>query len=492
MDNKDKIPMNNFNEFQKAKVALDAVSPSFCMAKWNQVTIHLGAGLTHSCHHPAAHKIPIDEIRKLPSALHNTEFKKQQRKLMLEGQRPKECDYCWKVEDAQIKKNESNVFSDRYTKSAEKWAAPFVDTVKQLPWDANVNPTYLEVSFDTTCNFKCAYCSPSFSSTWRQEIEQHGPYQLQNQTLHSLEYMRQTDTMPMPITKPNPYIDAFWEWWPDAVKDLHVFRITGGEPLLSKQVFRVLDYLIENPQPQMEFNINSNLDVPQDLMNLFIQKMSVIQEKKAVKSFKLYTSNEAHGKQAEYIRFGLNYDRWLNNCNRVLGEIPDSQLTVMAAFNLLSIPSFKLFMDDIVALKFKYTEQPHRKNPVSLDVPYVRWPEFLAPWVVPFDDLPKIEDAVSHMYKNLQQMHWPPLCGKGFFDYEVNRFERLYYVIREQMIITHSNTDKINELRAQFAEYITEYDLRRGTDFTKTFPEYAEFYITCKKSTKRWINGGPY
>ena len=484
--------MDNFNEFQQTKDLLDKVSPSFCLAKWNQVSIHLGAGMTHSCHHPAAHKIPIEELTISPSALHNTDFKKHQRKMMLEGKRPKECNYCWRAEDAQIGANESAIFSDRITKSAEGWARPYIDDIKQRPWDADVNPTYLEVSFDTTCNFKCAYCSPSYSSSWRQEIEQHGPYQLPDMTLHSLDYLIQTDTMPMPITKYNPYIEAFWKWWPDAVKDLHVFRITGGEPLMSKQVFRVLDYLIENPQPQMEFNINSNLDVPVELMNKFIEKMQIIQEKKAVKTFKVYTSNEAHGKQAEYIRFGLNYDRWLNNCHRVLSEIPDSFLTVMAAYNILSIPSFKLMMDDIIQMKHKYTIQPTRKNPVSLDVPYVRWPEFLAPWVASADFLPYVEDSVTHMFKNIHQMNWPPLCGKGFFDYEVNRFERLFYVIRDEMISLGNNSTKINHLRSQFAEYIIEYDARRGTNFLETFPEFEEFFTQCKMCTTRWQTQGPY
>lgn len=484
--------MDNVSEFQKTEKMLDEVSPSFCLAKWNQVSMHLGAGLTHSCHHPSPHKIPLDEISRSPNALHNTEFKKQQRKLMLEGERPRECNYCWRTEDATTGSGESHVFSDRITKSAEKWAAPYINDIKNLPWQANVNPTYLEVSFDTVCNFKCTYCSPGFSSTWRQEIEQHGPYEMQDMTLHSLEYMEQIGTMPIPISKYNPYIDAFWKWFPGAAKDLQVFRITGGEPLLSKQVFRVLDYLIENPQPQMEFNINSNLGVPDELMNKFIEKMRVIQEKKAVGLFKVYTSNEAHGKQAEYIRFGLNYESWLNNCNRVLAEIPDSHLTVMAAYNMLSIPSFNLLMDDIIAMKHKYTKQPVRKNPVSLDVPYVRWPEFLAPWVISADYLPLVESSVTHMFKNIHQMNWPPLCGKGFFDYEINRFERLYYVIRDEMIRLGKDSPKINKLRGQFADYTMEYDRRRGTNFVATFPEFEEFFTQCKMCTVRWQTKGPY
>ena len=482
--------MDNLGRYRDTKTELDAVSPSMCVAKWNQVTVHLGTGFTHSCHHPAPHKIPLSEIVSNPSALHNTNFKKSQRNLMLNGERPKECDYCWRVEDAHIGETENGVFSDRITKSSEAWALPHIQTIKNTPWTANVNPKYMEVSFDATCNLKCAYCGPSFSTTWRQEIEEHGPYRLGDGALYDLGWLEKTGQLPVPITKPNPYIDAFWQWWPDAVKDLEIFRITGGEPLLSKQVFRVLDYLIENPQPQLEFNINSNLCVPKEIFNKFIEKMQIIKEKNAVKDFKVYTSNEAHGAQAEYIRYGLDYQQWLANCHRILAEIPDSKLTIMAAYNFLSLPSFKLMMDDVIDMKWKYTIQPHRKNPVGLDVPYIRWPEHLAAWVGDFNKhLPYVEDAVTHMFRNIHQMFWPPLCGKGFFDYEVNRFERLYYTIREEMIKVGNDKPRMQKLRGEFAEYIYQYDQRKGTNFVEVFPEFGDFYNECKEYSKRFNEG---
>lgn len=466
------------DEFKNTKDALDKVSPSFCLAKWNQVSLHLGAGLTHSCHHPSPHKIPLEELAVSPHALHNTKFKKEQRKMMLEGKRPKECDYCWRTEDA---KGDNTVYSDRITKSADNWARPHLERVASMPWDANVYPTYLEVSFDTLCNFKCMYCSPAFSTTWKQEIQEFGPYVLPNITLHSLDYLKQVGQFPIPVHEDNPYIDAFWEWWPNAVPHLSVFRITGGEPLMSKQVYRVLDYLIENPQPQLEFNINSNLGVPEELMERFLKKMKIIQERKCVKMFKLYTSNEGHGKKAEYIRHGLNYDYWLKNCHRVLAEIPDSHLTIMAAFNALGLTSFKQMMNDVIDMKLKYTVQPVRKHPVSLDVAYIRWPEFLSAWILPKDFLPILEDCVSHAYKNPHVLFWPPMCGNGFYDYEINRIERLFYVVRDEMNILEVDHDKRKLLRSQFYEYITEYDRRKGTNFVETFPEYESFYYECKK-----------
>ena len=470
--------MTAIDNFTKTKKQLDVISPTMCAAKWQQVTIHLGTGTNHSCHHPAVHSIPLDELSVNPSALHNTNYKKEQRKLMLEGERPSECDYCWRVEDTvKQDKNQSDMFSDRITKSAESWAQPHLGKISKMPWDANVNPTYMEVDFDTTCNFKCAYCSPSYSTTWMQEIKQHGPYVLPTGVFNSVEHLKKGTGLPILQSEENPYIDAFWRWWPDAVRDLHTFRITGGEPLLSKNTFKLLDYLIDNPQPQLEFSVNSNLGVPKELVDQFIEKMSIIQDKKAIKEFKMFTSNEAHGKRAEYIRYGLKYDYWYNNVDRILEEIPNSKVTLMCTYNLLSVTSFTEFLKDMFELKIKYGNSHNRQLPLSVDVPYLRHPAFLAPWVLTENFLPYIAESVTFMHRHAQVSGWMDLAAKGFYDYEIHRMERLYYTVLQSM--GREKPENVEQRKA-FGVFVTEYDKRRGTSFTETFPELEGFYNFCK------------
>ena len=57
--------------FKDVKDKLDNVGCGFCIAKWSQVTMHLHNGMTHSCHHPIPHKIPLSftKSRALPFAL---------------------------------------------------------------------------------------------------------------------------------------------------------------------------------------------------------------------------------------------------------------------------------------------------------------------------------------------------------------------------------------------------------------------------------------
>jgi hypothetical protein len=158
--------MSEHEKFQKVIPILNAVSPSFCLAKWYQLTLYLQNGFNHSCHHPSPHKIPLDELEQNHKALHNTNFKKEQMQKMLDGVRPAECDYCWTAED-------NGHVSDRSYKSATSWAYPHIGEVVKNK-TADVEPTYVEISFSNVCNFKCAYCSPDLSSQWYEEIDKHG------------------------------------------------------------------------------------------------------------------------------------------------------------------------------------------------------------------------------------------------------------------------------------------------------------------------------
>ena len=67
--------MSSVNFYSDVKNKLDNVGCGFCLAKWTQVTMHLGMGMTHSCHHPSPHKVSEKEVLRNPSALHNTAFK---------------------------------------------------------------------------------------------------------------------------------------------------------------------------------------------------------------------------------------------------------------------------------------------------------------------------------------------------------------------------------------------------------------------------------
>lgn len=455
---------------KKVKEELDTVSSSFCLAKWKQVTVHLQNGHTHSCHHPGTHVIPLSEIKHNPSALHNTMFKKAQRKLMLEGARPPECEYCWRIED-------SGGTSDRILKSADPvWGYPYFQEVVSQPWDANIDPSYFEVSFGNVCNFKCSYCSPNISSQWMEEIERHGPYPT-SMNFNNLEWLKQKQLTPIPNNQDNPYVDAFWKWFPEMYQSLKHFRITGGEPLLNKNTFKVLDYIIENPNSELEFSINTNLNIPIELFNKFIEKIRIILDEKKIKKFILYTSAEAHGTQAEYIRFGMNYDEWIENLHRVFTEVPGIHVSIMSTYNLLSLDSYTDFLNDVLMFKRKYGNRDY--NPLSIDIPYLRNPEHQVVFLMEPEYLDNIKEQITFIAMNLEYGGWHETAHRGFFGHDVDKLKRIYYLAKAY-ISDPANTEKIMRGRKDFVIFVDEHDKRRGTNFAETFPNLMPMYNKWK------------
>ena len=47
------------SDAEHAKAMLGTVSKTMCLAKWNQVSLHLPTGMTNSCYHPPLHKMFI-------------------------------------------------------------------------------------------------------------------------------------------------------------------------------------------------------------------------------------------------------------------------------------------------------------------------------------------------------------------------------------------------------------------------------------------------
>jgi organic radical activating enzyme len=453
---------------QEIKDKLDGVGCGFCLAKWTQVTMHLHNGMTHSCHHPSPHKIPLEEIKRNPTALHNTTYKKEKRREMLNGGKPDECNYCWNVEKT------SNSFSDRVFKSSEDWSLPYLEEIKGLDWRANYNPKYVEVSFSNTCNFKCAYCGPQFSSKWVEEIEKHGGYPTST-NFNEIGYLTTTNQMPYKHSEDNPYVESFWKWWPELYNDLDTFRITGGEPLLSKDTWKILEFLANTPTPnkKLNFSINTNLGVPKNLIERFVDLMNQIIDKGNVNEFNIFTSCESVGKQAEYVRYGLDYDEFFENVEYVLSNNSKVTVNIMATFNALSVFGYDELIDKVFELKKKYqNNERYWVSAVQLDTSYLRWPKHLSVKILD-------EEQKELILKSAKKMFYyaMPLFTReyyGFSDIEIQKLKRIYdYSVSDEEYNVDLN-------RRDFVAFVDEYDKRRNVNFLDTFPELTKIYNDVK------------
>ncbi|HRO67334.1 MAG TPA: twitch domain-containing radical SAM protein [Pseudobdellovibrionaceae bacterium] len=448
--------------YQKTRVRLDEISPSMCLAKWLQVTLHLHTGHNHSCHHPLTHQTPLSELKTDPSALHNTTFKKKLQVDMKAGRRPKECGYCWNIEDLG-----PQYISDRVIKSAMSWARHDLQRVVDLPAHGNINPTYVEVSFSNVCNFKCSYCTANFSTGWKEDLRKHGPYAT-GAGAQTMDILPEED---------NPYIDAFWKWWPDLVQTLRVFRITGGEPLLSKNTFQIMEDIAAHPRPEMELAINSNLGVSDASFQRFLRLATDLTRHRKIKRLSLYTSVDAWGPRAEYIRNGLDFRRFQKNVEAFLQSTANTGVIFMVTFNALSPTSFLDLLRYVKDINARYprTNDPliHDGPAIDVDVSYLREPRYQSVQILPPSYRRHLEEMISYMKA------WPfcPEIPEGFGIHEIQKLERTLAWMEHEL-----PESELRDRRRNFYLFFSEHDRRRGTDFLKAFPEMEEFWHLCRNS----------
>jgi organic radical activating enzyme len=439
------------NDLEFRQEVLDKISDSFCAAKWYNATIWLGSGMTTSCHHPPAHQVDRDRVRANPGLLHNTDQKKADRKMMLAGERPPGCEYCWKIEDMG-----RDAVSDRVYKS-KIYPIEALHEARNTPADSDVNLRTLEIAFDRTCQFACSYCNPAFSTTWANDIRRNGPYQHlesdgRNHYTHSHE-----SAQPFRITEINPYIDAFFAWWEsDLHHSLQELRITGGEPLMSGHTWRLIDWFRDNRgRSTTRLAINSNLGTEVDIDRLLASTEGL--------DIDLYTSNEAIGLQAEYIRDGLVWDDWVNNVERLLDSGKLRGIHVMCTINALCLDSLDKLLDCIVNWKLEYGREA-----ISFTLNILRFPSFQSPLVLP----DTLRTAARDRLVDFVVRH------KGYSylqEHEINHVLRLIDYL-DVVKTPHSEAFDLPALKNDFYKFYAQYDQRRGKDFVATFPELAQWY----------------
>lgn len=497
--------MSNYQQSaDEAEKQLKFISPSMCYAKWAQVSLHLTNGMTSSCYHPPLHTVSIEQIKQNPSTLHNTDQKKLERKMMLNGERPSGCQYCWRIEDVGGR-------SDRIYRSGEAWAQNSKKDILLTLDDGNIDPRYVEVNFNQACNFKCMYCSPHLSTTWEEEIKNFGPYQIEvdgkKQFHNHVEYLERDGLMPIKVRQDeNPYLEAFWKWWPKLYKKLEVFRITGGEPLMDVNTFKVLDYMYEHPNAWLEFSITTNMCPPkQELMDKFIEKIKLLERiqiwedkerfnpgsgnhwyvNMPIKHFSLFVSLDSVGEQAEYIRTGLDFTKMQTNVLEFLHNTDNTAVTFINTYNALSVPKTKEFLEYILLLRHRFNREnqgvkkipiydPNHTHPdyeihprqrIWFDVPLLRNPAWQNIQILPETFDKYIEESIEFMKQNSDTSNF-----EGFYDFEISKMERNLKVLREQRY----SGDEAKLQKRNMIDFFKQYDERRGTNFIKTFPEFKD------------------
>lgn len=393
-----------------------------CQLKWTWSTIHLYTGETNSCHRVTETKIDPDHFEHF----HNTEKKINDRRLMLDGKWPQGgCEYCANVEQAGGK-------SDRqFHIEIPNLAPPELDIDSGA---VEVTPRIVEVYLDNVCNMSCIYCEDKFSSRIQQENLRYGNFKYQ--TLEIQNTSQRVNEFELLSLK-------FWRWMEDNYSTLRRFHVLGGEPFFQSQFETCLQFLEQHSNPELEFNVISNLKVPKAKLEQFLERIKVLLKRRHIKRFDLTCSIDCWGAEQEYIRHGINMQEWQSNF-----EYLASQRWITLNIN-----------QTITGLGMK--------SMVDL---------------VQFINRHRVTREIGHYFMSCNnRLHlYPGIFGSGFFDKELdlvlnempqNTWQQkhawsLMSGLKSEFNMHQRNAEQIENL----FYFLNEIDRRRGLDWKKTFP----------------------
>ena len=260
------------------------------------------------------------------------------RQEMQRGGRPQICQPCWQMEDQGLQ-------SFRVQQKRKD--------LQEYINDVSLKPQTLEIVLEKTCDLKCVYCGPQFSSRWQQHLNVPS-----ENSLHSDQIQ----------TRFEKRIQTFWG-------SLYRINFIGGEPLLQDSFYKIINSLLQMPNgTQKKFRIVTNMNARSPQMDRFVSLLNEYPRHQ----FEICISNEAVGDLAMKVREGLNFERFDQNINRLLIEAPPpSEIYFLTTLNLMNLEGLPEFL--------RYTFQKSRdyQRDIQLIWNAVTSPTHLSPYQNP-------------------------------------------------------------------------------------------------------------
>jgi hypothetical protein len=407
------------------------VSDTGCLLKWAWSTVYLGQGTSSSCHRTDQAPIPPDNFE----SFHNLPNKIQARQMMQRGEWPQGgCQYCEKIETA-------GGMSDRqYQLHAKHDLDRTPQELLTDPTALEVVPTILEVYFNNVCNMSCLYCSSYFSSKWEEENRRFGIFE-QGNVKFGYNQLTNPDYEHM--------LAEFWRYLHEKDRYLHIryYQILGGEPFFQKEFDISLDFWESHPNPDLTFNIITNLKVPPKKFRDYIDRFGRMVESGALKRLQITGSIDAWGPQEEYVRWGLNLEEWQENWEYLLDK-PWVVMCINSAISALTIKT----LPDLVERINGWNARRDPWNPISFSFMSVMTPPEMVPDIF----------GAGVFTQDFERVLAAMPTDKAS---DISAREHMTGIIR-QIEAGPRKANAIKDLKV----YLTEIDRRRGTRWQDLFP----------------------
>lgn len=287
-------------------------SKTFCVYPWIHQFIDAN-GLVKPCciydHMASLGSLKENSLKEI----WNNEKTKQLRLDFLNGREVPECYRCFNKGNQTYRVAGNQIF---YSK----------DYIKSIVDNTNADGSidehklfYMDVRFNNLCNFTCRTCTPHFSTSWLADHEKlYGP------STFGFQYPGKTED------------NAFKEM------ELHFDNIesiyfAGGEPLMQKEHYQVLEKLIELEKFDVKIRYNTNFS------RLVTNKVDIVKYWQKFKNITVHASIDGSHAKGEYWRKGTKWAEIVSNRKRIISECNhiDFALTTTVSwvnvFNILEL-----------------------------------------------------------------------------------------------------------------------------------------------------------
>ena len=284
-------------EISKTKPIEDKFSlpDTVCALPWSNLEIMQNGDIRPCC---MTSNMSLGNIKNttLEQAFHSDQLQKL-RNSLLAGERPIECNGCWKVEE----KNLTSIRMHNIKRLKKEFLTKYFDYPAV---------STLDIKFNNTCNFKCRICGSGSSSLFAAEEHKFRkiPLVIQDNWSESQDFINQVVSH---------------------LPNIHNIDMYGGEPFLIKKFKTVLKLAVENDYAKnIRLHYNSNGSIwPEDFLPYWAN----------FKLVDIHFSIDAIGDQFELQRGG----EWQQVENNILKlknlGLPNLSISIMPTVSAMNV-----------------------------------------------------------------------------------------------------------------------------------------------------------
>lgn len=406
------------------------INDAACVYKWAYNTFKVHNGKSSCCHRVTPEVVPLDDfdqVTRMPGVM-------EDRERMRQGLWPnpgRGCEYCKDVEDR-------GGISDRLYHNKIPGLTP---VAFETLGDRSI-PSISEVYLDNACDLACMYCLPQHSSKINNELLKHGP------SVTGLTYLPRND-------RSEEYFEQYMMWLDRHYHDLRRLSILGGEPLIQKRFWVMLQKLEQKQHPELELSINTNLNADSDAIERYVDICKRLVLQRRIKRADIQVSIDCWGPQQEFIRHGLDLKQWQKNFE-ILMQHNWLRIGVHQVITNLSIGT----TNDLQKLLRDY--KMHN------------------PRITQNYHLPDAHKEIYH----------PEIFGGEFWQQELDDIQRDFVLatsfdqqclqrligIKKSILAGRPDHHRLGLLK----QTLDQLDLRRGTDWKSLFPTIDQYFSTHK------------